>query len=55
MIIGAALAMIGPTSQDLVNRLRPWHWLAPAGAVATVALLIKMADSPSYEFIYFHF
>lgn len=55
MLIGAALAMIGPTSQDVVTRLRPWRWLAPVGAVATVALLIKMADSPSYEFIYFHF
>jgi len=55
MLIGAAFAMIGPSSQDLAGRLRPSRWLVPVGAVATVVLLIKMVDSPSYEFIYFHF
>jgi D-alanyl-lipoteichoic acid acyltransferase DltB (MBOAT superfamily) len=55
MLIGTALAMIGPSSQDLMERLRPKAWLAPAAALATIALMLKMADGPSYEFIYFHF
>ena len=55
MLIGAAVAMIGPTSQDFVMRLRPKMWLAPAAALATIAVMLKMADGPSYEFIYFHF
>jgi D-alanyl-lipoteichoic acid acyltransferase DltB (MBOAT superfamily) len=55
MLIGAALAMIGPSSQDFIGRLRPARWLAPAAAFATIAVMLKMADGPSYEFIYFHF
>ncbi|HWB49878.1 MAG TPA: MBOAT family O-acyltransferase [Stellaceae bacterium] len=55
MLIGTALAMIGPSSQDFIERLKPARWLAPAAAFATIALMLKMADGPSYEFIYFHF
>ncbi len=53
--IAAAVALIGPSSQEAAERLKPWRWLAPVGAAATVALLLKMGDGPSYEFIYFHF
>ncbi len=53
--LAAAVAVIGPSSQNVVGRLRPWAWLAPVGGAATVAVLLKLADGPSYEFIYFHF
>jgi len=53
--IAAAVGFAGPTSQTIAGNLRPYRWLAPAGALATVALLLKLADGPAYEFIYFHF
>jgi hypothetical protein len=53
--IAALFAVFGPSSQDLVDRLRPWPWLAPVGAAATILMLLRIADRPSYEFIYFHF
>jgi alginate O-acetyltransferase complex protein AlgI len=53
--VGAALAMLGPSSQEFVTRLQPHRWVALVGAVVTVSLLLKLADKPSYEFIYFHF
>jgi len=55
IVIAAAVALIGPSSQEAAERLKPWRWLAPVGAAATVALLLKLGDGPSYEFIYFHF
>jgi D-alanyl-lipoteichoic acid acyltransferase DltB (MBOAT superfamily) len=53
--IAAAVVFLAPTSQGIVGNLRPYRWLAPAGAFATLALLLKLADGPAYEFIYFHF
>ena len=53
--IAAAVVFLAPTSQTIAGNLRPYRWLAPAGAFATVALLLKLADGPAYEFIYFHF
>ena len=53
--IAAAVALIGPTSQDIAARLRPWRWLAPAAAFATLLLLFKLGDGPAYQFIYFRF
>jgi len=55
LLVGAAFAMLGPSSQDLAGRLRPWRWLAPVAAVATLVVLLRLGDGPSYEFIYFHF
>jgi D-alanyl-lipoteichoic acid acyltransferase DltB (MBOAT superfamily) len=55
MLIGAAVAMIGPSSQEFAERLRPWRWLAPAAALATLIVLMRIGSHPSYEFIYFHF
>ena len=51
----AAVAMLGPTSQQFVERLRPQLWIAPAAAVITVLALLKLGDGPAYEFIYFRF
>jgi alginate O-acetyltransferase complex protein AlgI len=55
MLIAAAIATIGPSSQVFVERLQPRRWLVPVAAVATVAVLLAVGDRPSYEFIYFHF
>ena len=55
MLAAAAVAMIGPSSQVLVESLKPWPWLAPLTAAATVTVLLAIGDRPSYEFIYFHF
>jgi len=55
LLIAAAVAMLGPTSQALVEKLRPLPWLAPAAALATLVLLMKLGDGPAYEFIYFRF
>jgi len=55
IIIAAAIAMLGPTSQRWVEKLRPYAWLAPAAAAVTMVALLRLADGPAYEFIYFHF
>jgi len=55
LLFGAAVAMIGPSSQAFVAGLKPRAWLAPLAALATVVALLKLGDGTSYEFIYFHF
>ena len=55
LVAAAGIAMLGPSSQEVADRLKPWAWLAPAGAIATVLMLLRLNDGPSYEFIYFHF
>jgi hypothetical protein len=55
MIVGALVAIVGPSSQVVAERLQPRTWLAPAAALATVLVLLRLNDGPSYEFIYFHF
>jgi D-alanyl-lipoteichoic acid acyltransferase DltB (MBOAT superfamily) len=55
LLIGAGVALLGPTSQNIVERLKPYGWLAPVAALATVICLLKLGDGPAYEFIYFHF
>jgi hypothetical protein len=55
MLIAAAVALIGPSSQAFVKQLKPRPWLIPVAAAATVAVVAAVGDRPSYEFIYFHF
>jgi hypothetical protein len=55
LLIGAGVALLGPTSQNIVEHLKPYGWLAPVAALATVICLLKLGDGPAYEFIYFHF
>jgi alginate O-acetyltransferase complex protein AlgI len=55
LIAAAAVAFLGPTSQEIARRLKPYPWLAPVAALATVVLLFKLGDGPPYEFIYFRF
>jgi D-alanyl-lipoteichoic acid acyltransferase DltB (MBOAT superfamily) len=53
--LAAAVALIGPNSQEFVARLEARRWVALAGAAVTALLLLKLGDAPSYEFIYFRF
>ena len=55
LLIAAAFAFLGPTSQRLVEGLRPYSWLAPVAALATVIILLALSNGPAYEFIYFRF
>ncbi|HXP04635.1 MAG TPA: MBOAT family O-acyltransferase [Stellaceae bacterium] len=55
IVAAAVIAMVGPSSQELTERLKPAAWLAPVAALATVLVLLRLNDGPSYEFIYFHF
>ncbi len=55
IVFAGAVALIGRSSQDFAERLRPGRLVALVGAAATVAVLMKLGDGPSYEFIYFHF
>jgi alginate O-acetyltransferase complex protein AlgI len=55
ILIAAAVALIGPSSQAFVKQLKPRPWLIPVAAAATVAVVAAVGDRPSYEFIYFHF
>jgi alginate O-acetyltransferase complex protein AlgI len=56
VVIGAALALFGPTSQELaLKRLPPAAWVAlPAGAAMVFVLLMIGGRVPN-EFIYFQF
>jgi len=56
MLLAIAVALIGPTSQEVaLRRLRPAAWMAvPAGA-ALVALLLLAGGRAPNEFIYFPF
>lgn len=53
--VAAAFALLGPTSQEIADRLRPSDWLAPAAALATLVLLFMLNNGPAYQFIYFRF
>lgn len=54
LLLAAAVAIIGPTSWQVIERLRPrWGWAAMIAVVLVVALF-KMRDG-AYEFIYFQF
>jgi alginate O-acetyltransferase complex protein AlgI len=55
ILIAAGFALLGPTSQRLVERIEPRVWLAPVAALATIIGLLKLGDGPAYEFIYFRF
>jgi D-alanyl-lipoteichoic acid acyltransferase DltB (MBOAT superfamily) len=55
LLIAAAIALIGPSSQKFIESLKPVSWLAPLAAATTIAALLKIGGSTAYEFIYFHF
>ncbi len=55
LALAAALALLGPTSWDLVTTLRPSKLWAVGFALLGVAALLKLGDEASYEFIYFRF
>ena len=51
----AALALLGPTSQVLAERLRPRPWLAWPAGVALAGLVLLAGGRTAAEFIYFQF
>jgi alginate O-acetyltransferase complex protein AlgI len=55
LAIAAAVAIIGPTSYALSEKLRPTPWLAVLLAIVFVLVLLKIGDDANYEFIYFQF
>ncbi|MBL8587122.1 MAG: MBOAT family protein [Methylobacteriaceae bacterium] len=55
LALAAALALIGPTSWDLVTNMQPRRSYALLFALLGVAALLKLGDEASYEFIYFRF
>ena len=55
-VVGAAVALIGPTSQQVaLDRLRPLAWLAVPVGVALLLLLLQSGSRTPSEFIYFQF
>jgi len=55
LVIASALAFLGPTSQSVVERIKPYPWLAPVAALATLLAFLQLGNGPAYEFIYFRF
>ncbi len=55
-LIGAAMALLGPTSQEVaLKQLRPWRWAATAAAIALVVAILQAGTRTPSEFIYFQF
>lgn len=55
-VIGAAMALIGPTSQEFaLRRLNPLPWAATIVAVALVIAVLQTGTRTPSEFIYFQF
>lgn len=54
-IVAALIAIVGPTSWQVVQGMRPHRWAAAAAAVASVAVIFRLCDGTGYEFIYFQF
>lgn len=54
-VVAALVAMVGPTSWQAVQSLRPRGWIAAGAAVASVAAIFRLCDGTGYEFIYFQF
>lgn len=55
LAIAAGVALVGPTTWTATAHLRPRRSTAVALATLMVALLFKLGDGESYEFVYFQF
>jgi hypothetical protein len=56
ILVGAVIALIGPSSQDVATRmLRPAPWLALGAGAAMVYFLLLAGGPLQREFIYFQF
>jgi alginate O-acetyltransferase complex protein AlgI len=53
--IAACFALIGPTSWQIVQSLKPSRLIGAAFALLAIVILLKMNDASNYEFIYFQF
>ena len=55
IVLAAAMAMIGPTAFDLVQRLKPSMLNAAVVIVLSILSFLKLGSGETYEFIYFRF
>jgi D-alanyl-lipoteichoic acid acyltransferase DltB (MBOAT superfamily) len=55
LVVGAAIAMVGPTAWTFVHKLPPRRWIAALFAILFLIVLFKIGDDANYEFIYFQF
>ena len=55
LVPALAIALLGPTSQQVAGAFRPRAWYAAAAAAVTVAAVLTLNDGAAYEFIYFQF
>ena len=56
LVLGAAIALVGPSSQAVaLDRARPSPWLAGAAGLAAAGLLLLAGGRVPNEFIYFQF
>jgi D-alanyl-lipoteichoic acid acyltransferase DltB (MBOAT superfamily) len=55
LAVAAAIAIVGPKSQDFAAEIRPRPALSLVAAAASLLLLLKLGGGGSYEFIYFRF
>ena len=53
--LAAVVAMLGPTSQSIAQRITTKPWMAALIGIALAAGLLKINNGPSHEFIYFQF
>jgi D-alanyl-lipoteichoic acid acyltransferase DltB (MBOAT superfamily) len=53
--LAAAIACLGPTAWALVHRLPARPWVAAGLGLLLAAILLKLGDEETYEFIYFQF
>jgi alginate O-acetyltransferase complex protein AlgI len=55
LLLGAGVALIGPTAWDIAKQTPPSRWIALLFALVFVIVLFKIGDDANYEFIYFQF
>ncbi|WP_375460515.1 MBOAT family O-acyltransferase [uncultured Enterovirga sp.] len=55
LALAVTFAMLGPTAWTLVRRLPPARWVGVAAAVLALAVLLKVGNDTSAEFIYAQF
>ena len=55
LAVAAAVAIIGPTSQDFAAAFRPRTVASFAAVAVSLLVLLKLGGDSSYEFIYFRF
>ncbi len=55
LAVAATIAIVGPTSAELVRRLAPARWIAVAAALLALAVLLAVGDDANRDFVYAQF